>query len=65
MVNVRDIFLLISRVSLRFSTSKKSLDTHHFFQHLPAKVDFLNAWDKVFKNGLSKTCGRQPLKNLK
>ena len=22
-------------------------------------------WDKVFKNGPSKTCGRQPLKNLK
>ena len=22
-------------------------------------------WDKVFKNGLSKICGRQPLKNLK
>ena len=21
-------------------------------------------WDKVFKNGLSKICGRQPLKNL-
>ena len=22
-------------------------------------------WDKVFKNGPSKTCGRQPLENLK
>ena len=22
-------------------------------------------WDKVFKNGQSKICGRQPLKNLK
>ena len=22
-------------------------------------------WDKVFKNGPSKICGRQPLKNLK
>ena len=22
-------------------------------------------WDKVFKDGPSKTCGRQPLKNLK
>ena len=22
-------------------------------------------WDKVFKNGLSKVCGRQPLNNLK
>ena len=24
-----------------------------------------NIWDKVFKNGPSKICGRQPLKNLK
>ena len=24
-----------------------------------------NNWDKVFKNGPSKICGRQPLKNLK
>ena len=23
-----------------------------------------NIWDKVFKNGPSKVCGRQPLKNL-
>ena len=30
--------------------------------------DFLKVsliWDKVFKNGPSKVCGRQPLKNLK
>ena len=25
----------------------------------------LDIWDKVFKGGLSKFCGRQPLKNLK
>ena len=24
-----------------------------------------NIWDEVFKNGPSKICGRQPLKNLK
>ena len=24
-----------------------------------------NKWDKVFKSGLNKICGRQPLKNLK
>ena len=24
-----------------------------------------NKWDKVLKNGPSKICGRQPLKNLK
>ena len=25
----------------------------------------IDKWDKVFKNGPSKICGRQPLKNLK
>ena len=29
------------------------------------RVNFTNIWDKVFKNGPSKTCGRQPLKHLK
>ena len=30
------------------------------------KFDFnINIWDKVFKNGPSKICGRQPLKNMK
>ena len=28
-------------------------------------VSTRNNWDKVFKNGPSKICGRQPLKNLK
>ena len=28
-------------------------------------VKLSNKWDKVFKNRLSKICGRQPLKNLK
>ena len=27
--------------------------------------DLLNKWDKVFKNGPSKICGRQVLKDLK
>ena len=26
---------------------------------------YRNTWNKVFKNGISKICGRQPLKNLK
>ena len=26
--------------------------------------DFTNKWDKIFKNGPSEICGRQPLKNL-
>ena len=29
------------------------------------KVEKSDIWDKVFKSGPSKTCGRQPLKNLK
>ena len=28
-------------------------------------VNFEHIWDKVFKSGPSKICGRQPLKNLK
>ena len=27
--------------------------------------DLTSKWDKVFKNGPSKICGRQPLKHLK
>ena len=30
-----------------------------------AKHEGTSIWDKVFKNGPSKICGRQPLKNLK
>ena len=33
----------------------------HFF----VSLTLTNIWVKVFKNGLSKICGRQPLKNLK
>ena len=29
------------------------------------KLNFIVKWDKVFKNGPSKICERQPLKNLK
>ena len=29
------------------------------------KVEKSDIWDKVFKSGPSKICGRQPLKNLK
>ena len=29
------------------------------------KQKYSNIWDKVFKNGASEICGRQPLKNLK
>ena len=30
-----------------------------------APTTLINNWVKVFKNGPSKICGRQPLKNLK
>ena len=30
-----------------------------------ARIDNIDMWDKVFKNGPSKICGRQPLKYLK
>ena len=32
---------------------------------LSAGIGLTLKWDKVFKNGPSKICGRQPLKNLK
>ena len=31
--------------------------------HLKHVSGGFNIWDKVFKNGPSKICGRQPLKN--
>ena len=31
----------------------------------PVPVEFVDSWDKVFKNGPSKICGRQSLKNSK
>ena len=40
-----------------------SFFSHHFAK--PEKnEDFHNIWDKVFKNGPTKICGRQSLKNL-
>ena len=28
------------------------------------QIPMMQIWDKVFKNGLSKTCGTQPLKKF-
>ena len=36
----------------------------YFTKVLPVFLNII-IWDKVFKNGPSKICGRQPLKNLK
>ena len=33
--------------------------------HSSRHILYYNKWVKVFKNGPSKICGRQPLKNLK
>ena len=50
----------------------KTTDTHHdgLERTLTSKPPITapiieDIWDKVFKSGLSKFCGRQPLKNLK
>ena len=43
------------------------LDDEEFVGFLVCKAGYhsLVIWDKVFKNGPSEICGRQPLKNLK
>ena len=32
------------------------------FENKIFSISILNIWDKIFKNGPSKICGRQPLK---
>ena len=39
--------------------SQVSLPNYFWFKR------YIHKWDKVFKNGPSKICGRQPLENLK
>ena len=39
--------------------------TYHLSITLKGLLRNRNIWDKVFKNGPIKICGRQPLKNLK
>ena len=41
--------------------------TAYYFCNKRSIIDIRlgSKWDKVFKNGPSKICGRQPLKNLK
>ena len=41
---------------------KKATERQKFYLN---SLIIRHKWDKVFKNGPSKTCGRQPLKNLK
>ena len=53
-----------SQVFHIFSPSKESLNMKKSIFWLPSVAGRI-LWDKVFKSGLSKFCGRQPLKNLK
>ena len=53
--------LLLLRVSDNFvGLALKGLKLFHYYHE---KLHYL--WDKVFKNGTIKICGRQPLKNFK
>ena len=48
-----------------FMDFPKSTSTHtHVCAHISADMPTTYIWVKVFKNGPSKICGRQPLKNL-
>ena len=55
-----------SKTKMKVLTVTKE-STHTLVVRYP--VEFYNMmcykWDNVFKNGPSKTCARQPLKNLK
>ena len=37
----------------------------YLLNYSSVNINSMFIWDKVFKNGPSKICGRQPLKNLK
>ena len=63
----------ISHTSSVYRTLWNICDRNFWVKQLTAKGHYSNyfhqemfhyKWDKVFKNGPSKTCGRQPLKNL-
>ena len=46
------------------SDAGKSKNIKTYWEMLQKLVNFMDIWVKVFKNGPSKICGRQPLKNL-
>ena len=61
---------LLQVILKTFLTSAEIWDQSNFEYILQCRKFYQNAtsmitWDKVFKNGPSKTCGRQPLKSLK
>ena len=53
--------LLLSVVEILISSSRSVL----FSETALLLLHLASVWDEVFKNGLSKICGRQPLINLK
>ena len=43
---------------------RKSIEISRWYQYTSSDDTIELLWGKVFKNGPSKYCGRQPLKNL-
>ena len=63
-----DYFVKLALKGLRPSTKSTMTVFSSFIHAMKWKVKLeytITIWDKVFKSGLSKFCGRQPLKNLK
>ena len=58
LVNVKTVFKIAMNISPCYKKKKETWYTYIIFFHS-------DIWVKVFKNEPSKTCGRQPLKNLK
>ena len=56
----RNIFLLIE---LCLCIPVGNAEPEQLFSRLK-RIKTDNRWDKVFKSGLSKSCGRQPIKNF-
>ena len=55
-------FLLFTKSLLRYNAHEQQIGTRHI---LYKKDCIYVIWVKAFTNGPSKTCGRQPLKDLK
>ena len=50
-------------MAIKIKTNLRLLVTYCEWYHFYSEIFLI--WDKVFKNGPSKICGRQSLKNLK
>ena len=75
MNNPGTIYIPICKVKLPchnnliISSHTAIIEFNKLIQIVTSEINMINTWsiiwDKVFKNGPSKICGRQPLKNLK